>query len=164
MLVGMAVDAQDPGNVRRYLTFEIDDRSAEIVQRLMTGGADLGFARIEQDRGFEDETVADHPDARPRAKDLAQAAEEIGAIARQFLHLLRQRGVQPGAEIGDLGLRVLARRLGSRERVLDRRQLAAQRRYLLLENIDLRECPRRNILLRFERQRRRRSLAAGLLG
>ena len=84
-------------------------------------------------------------------EDLPQAAEEVGAIARQLLHLLRQRDVEPLAEIGDLGLRFAVGGLRGVERVLDRGQLLAQRGDLLVEDVDLRERARGDLLLRVER-------------
>ena len=63
-----------------------------------------GLTGIEKDFGLEDETVADDADIRPFAEDGAQSSEEVGAIARQFLHALSERGVEPLAEIGDAGL------------------------------------------------------------
>ena len=86
------------------------------------------LAEFEQHRGFEHEAVADDADVGPRAENLAQAAEEVGAVARELLHLLRQRDVEPLAEIGDLGLRFAVGGLRGVERLLDRRELLAQAR------------------------------------
>ncbi len=55
----------------------------------------------------------------------AQASEEFGAVARQLLHTLGERDVQPLAEIGDLGLVLLVALLGGIECLLDCRELAA---------------------------------------
>ena len=71
------------------------------------------------------------------AEDLAQPAEEVGAVAVELLHALRQRDVEALAEIGDLVLALLVARFGGVERVLQRGDLPAQRRDLLVEQLDL---------------------------
>jgi hypothetical protein len=50
---------------------------------------------------LQHEAVADHADIRAVAENFAQPAEEVGAVARQLLHALRQRHVQPLAELGE---------------------------------------------------------------
>ena len=160
----MAVDAQDPGNIGRDFALEVEHRGGERVERLAPGGADVGLADIEQHRGFEDEAVADDMDVGARAEDLAQAAEEVGAVAREFLHLLRQRDIEARAEIGDLRLRLLAGGFGGGERVLDRGELAAQRGDLLVEHVDLGERARGNVLLRVQRRTGRRHLVVDAVG
>ena len=70
-------------------------------------GFSSGLAGGKQHFRLEHEAVADDAHVLAVAEDLAQAAEEIGAVARQLLHPLRQRHVEPGAEIGDAGLAVL---------------------------------------------------------
>ena len=74
---------------------------------------------------FEHEPVADHLDVGPRAEDLPQPPEEVGAVAVELLHLLRERDIEPLAEIGDLRLRFPVRGLRRRERILDRGELLA---------------------------------------
>ncbi len=66
-------------------------------------------ARREQHFRLEDEAVADDADVLAVGQDLAQAAEEVGAVAVQLLHALRQRHVQAAAEIGDLGVGLAVR-------------------------------------------------------
>jgi len=58
--------------------------------------------------------------------------------------------LKPLAEIGDLVLRLLVLLLGGVERHLDGGQLAAQRRDLLVEDLDLRQRPGGDFLLAFE--------------
>ena len=86
----------------------------------------------EQHFRLEDEAVADDADARPVAEDLAQAAEEIGAVTGELLHLLRESDIEARAEIGDFRLRFDVRFLRGVERLLDGGELAAQRRDLLI--------------------------------
>ena len=87
----------------------------------------------------------------PVAENGAQPAEEFRAVARQFLHPLRQRDVQPLAEIGDLALRFLVALLGGVERFFQRGKLAAQRADLLVQHLDLRQRPRRHLLFGIQR-------------
>ena len=68
----------------------------------------------------------------------AQAAEEVGAVARELLHPLGERDVEPAAEIGDPGLALLVAALGGVERLLERGELAAHGGDLLVEDLDLR--------------------------
>ncbi len=77
----------------------------------------------------------------PVGQDFAQPPEEVGAVAVEFLHPLRQRHVEPLAEVGDLGLALAVAVLGSVERILQRADLPAQRRDLLVEQFDLRQRP-----------------------
>src|SRR5207248_1334684 len=123
-----------------YLLVELEQRAGECIE---LGAAlwlvESGLAGVEEYLGLEHEAVADDTDIGPVAEDGAQPAEEVGAIARQLLYALRQRHVQPLAEIGDAGLRLLVLLLRRVERLLERRELAAQRRDLLIEHLDLRQ-------------------------
>ena len=87
-----------------------------------------GLAGIEQHFRLEHEAVADDANVGAVAENFAQPAEEVGAIARQFLHPLRQRDVEPLAEIGDARLRFPVALLRRVERVFERGKLTAQRR------------------------------------
>ena len=107
-------------------------------------------AGIEEHLGLEHEAVADDADIRAVAEDFAQLAEEVRAVARQFLHALRQRDVEPLAEIGDAQLRCLFLFLGGAERLFERRDLPAQRADLLIEDFDLRDRARGRLLLDVE--------------
>ena len=78
-------------------------------------------------------------------------AEEFRTVARQFLHPLRQRDVQPLAEIGDAALRFLVALFRGIERFLKRRELAAQRADLLVQHLDLRQRARRHLLFGIQR-------------
>ena len=82
----------------------------------------------EQHFGLEHEAIANHLDFLTLAQDFAQAAEEFGAIARQFLHLLRQGRVEALAEIGDLGLGFGILGFGSLKGFIEGGKLAARHR------------------------------------
>ena len=99
---------------------------------------------------LEDEAVADHPDVGTVAENLAEPAEEVGAIARQLLDALGERHVEPAPEIGDLGLALLVAILGGLDRGLERRDLAPERRDLLVEQLDLGERLLADLLLGVE--------------
>ena len=136
--VGVAVDAQHPGDVGRNLLVEVDERRRRCGRaRRDASGRIVAWPALEQHLGLEHEAVADDADVGPVAEDLAQPPEEIRAVAGELLHPLRQRDVEPAAEVGDLGLAIPCRALGGRERLLDRGELAAQRRDLLVEQLDL---------------------------
>ena len=95
-------------------------RSSSAVANLVELGAALGpqhgRAAVEEHFRLEDEAVADDADVGTVAENFAQLAEEIRAVARQFLHPLRQRDVQALAEIGDVQLRFFFLLLGDVER------------------------------------------------
>ena len=84
------------------------------------------------------EAVADNADVLAIAQQLAQAAEEIGAVALQSpapggpAPTLRRA---PDRRCVRLALLVLG--LGRVECLLERRHLAAQRQQLLVEQVDL---------------------------
>ena len=110
-LVGVAVDAQHPGMSPGISLVEVDQRGGELVELRLPGRVDAGLAGIEEHLRLEHEAVADDADVGPVAEHLPQAAEELGAVARQLLHLLRERHVEPRAEIGDARLRFPVARL-----------------------------------------------------
>ncbi len=91
----------------------------------------------EQHFRLEDEAVADDADVLAVGEDFAQAPEEVGPVAVELLHALRQRDVQAAAEIGDLGVGVAVRGFGDVERILERSDLLAQCGDLLVEEFDL---------------------------
>ena len=95
--------------------------------------SEVGIPRREQHLRLEDEAVANDPDIRPIAQDLAQPPEELRAIARELLHLARERCVEALAEIGDLHLLVLGLLLGDIQRGREPRELLAKRRDLLVQ-------------------------------
>ena len=129
-------------------------RSSSALGELVELGAAFGpqrrLAGIEEHFRLEHEAIADDADVRPVAEDVAQLAEEVRAVARQFLHALRQRDVQALAEVGDVKLRVLFLLLGGAERVFERGDLAAQRADLLIEDFDLRDGARGRLLLEID--------------
>ena len=139
----MAVDPQHPGDLARDLLVELDQRGGELVEFGAAFRQQQRLAGVEEHFGLEHEAVADDADVRPVAEDGAQAAEEFRAVARQFLHALRQRDVEPLAEIGDAALRFLVALLGGIERLFERGELAAQRADLLVQHLDLRQRARR---------------------
>src|SRR6266480_1806814 len=147
----MAVDPQHPGDFRRDLLVEINQRGGEFFQLRAAFRQQQRLTGVEKYFRLEYETVADDPDVRTIAEDGTQAAEEFRAIARQFLHPLRQRDVEPLAEIGDAALRFLVALFGRVERFLERSQLTAQRADLLVQHLDLRQRARGHAFLGFER-------------
>ena len=105
--------------------------SASLASSSRPRGLDDVRAAGEQHLGLEHEPVADDPHVRAVAQGLAQLAEELRAVLRQLLDLARQRDVEPLAEIGDgVALRVDLRLLEV-ERLVQGRELLAQRRDLL---------------------------------
>src|SRR5439155_2516592 len=83
------------------------------------------------------EAIADNADVGPIADDLTQTAEELGAIARQLLHLGGQRQVKPASQLDDLALLVLDLGFGNIESGGDLGELLAQRGKLRAELLDL---------------------------
>src|SRR5258707_11398653 len=146
----MPVDAEHPGDFGRYLTFEIEQRDRELFEFAAALGVEDRGAGVEEHLGLEHEAVADDPDVGPCPQNLPQLAKKVGAIARQFLYPLGQRYIEPLAEVGDAGLGLLVAFFRRVERLLDRRQLAAQRRDLLIEDFDLGQRPRTDVFLGVE--------------
>ena len=145
----MAVDPQHPVDFRRNLLFEIEQRGRELVELGAAFGTQNGLAGIEEHLRLEDKAVADDADVRTIAENVAQPAEEIRAVARQFLNALRQRDVQALAEVGDVQLRVFFLLLGDVERALRARRSGGATRDLLVENFDLRDGARGRRLLEY---------------
>ena len=116
----MAVDAQHPGDVGGNLPVEFDQHGRELVELGAAFGLEHRLAGIEEHFRLEHEAVADDADVRPLAEDRAQPPEKVRAVARQFLHALRQRDIEPLAEIGDAALRFAVALLGGVERVFQR--------------------------------------------
>src|SRR5688572_29379714 len=106
----MAVDAQHPFDLGRDLLLKRAERFRQLVELLKTRRRDRRRADIEEDLRREDEAVALDADVGTVGENFAQAPEEVRAIARQFLHALRQSDVQTRTEIGDLGLAFTAAR------------------------------------------------------
>ena len=94
-------------------------------------------ARREQHLGFEHEAVADDADVLAVLQELAQAAEEVRAIALQLLHLPGQRRVEARAQILDARLALGVLLLGGLQRLVQGGDLPAQRQQLLVEQVDL---------------------------
>src|SRR5262245_19787391 len=149
--VGMPIDAQHPGDLARYLLFELEQRAREAVELGPAFGlVERGLAGVEEHLRLEHEAIADDADVGPIAENGAQPSEEVGTVPRQLLHALGQSHVQPLPEIGDAALRVLVLLLAGVQRRFERGELAAQRRDLLIEHLDLGQRPRGEPLLRVE--------------
>ncbi len=133
----MAVDPEDPIELGGNLARELQECARQPRQLGLALFAQLGRSGFEQHLGLEHEAVADDADVRVLAEDLAQAAEELGAVARQFLHLAGERDVEAPAEVGDLDLLLLVLRIGGVENFVQPRQLLAQGRDLPVQEIDL---------------------------
>src|SRR5205085_12014643 len=129
---------------------QFDQRPRELVELGAAARLDDSRSGIEAHLGLEHETIADDPDVGAIAEDRAQPAEEFRAEARQFLHALRQREIEPLPEIGNARLRFPVLALGGFERALERGELAAQRGDLLAQQLDLRHRTRGEALLRIE--------------
>ena len=161
----MAVDAQHPVDLWWDFLLQFDDGVGQLLHLYLAGVVDDVGARREQHFGLEHEAVADNADVLPVGQDLAQPAEEIGAVAVQFLHTLGQRDVQAAAEIGDLGVGVAVALLGDVERVLERADLLAQRGDLLVEDLHLAQGLLADLALVVEFARKRgRALVGGVAG
>ncbi len=114
--------------------------------------AQFGRTGGEQDLRLENEAVADDADAGLIAEHLAQFAEELGAVARQFLDLARQRRVQPVAERNDLRLLLRVLLLRRVQRGIEPRDLLAQHRRLLVQQRQLGAGAFREVALFYERR------------
>src|SRR5262249_6130618 len=121
--VGMSVDTEHPRDFGRYLLFEIEEGDRELVEFAAALGVEDRRAGVEEQLGLEYEAVAHHPDIGACPENLAKLAKKVGAIARQFLHPLRQGYIEPLAEVGDLALGLLVALFRGVERLLERRQL-----------------------------------------
>ena len=109
LLVGVAIDSQDPLDVRRDLRGDILDGDGKRSDPVHPSRRQVGAADGKQHLALEHEPVADDLDSRPIRQHIAQLAEELAAIALEFLHLRGQRDVQLLPEIVDL--RILRLRL-----------------------------------------------------
>ncbi len=134
----MAIDAQDPVDLRRDFLCEIKQRGCELRHFRLPFRIEFIAAGREEHFGLEDKSVADDADVFTIGQNFAQPPEEVGPIAVQFLHPLRQRDIEAAAEIGDLDLRRGILGFRSLQRGFDRGNLRPQRRNLLVEQLDLR--------------------------
>src|SRR5690349_3460941 len=122
----MAVDTQDPGDIRRYLLVEIGQRRGELVEFSTALRQKCRQSGVEKDFRLKHEAIADHADIRPVAENSPEFSEELRPVTREFLYPLRQSDVQPLTEIGDLALRFLVALLRSIESFFKGRKLTAQ--------------------------------------
>ena len=125
--IGVAVDAQNPVHVGGNCPRDINESPGKLGQLALAGLLPGRRAGGEQHFRLENESVADDSDVGTGADRLAQPAEELGAVARQFLHLAGQGGVEPAAEVGDLELLLAPAGLGGVEGGGEARQFGAQR-------------------------------------
>src|ERR1700738_4858568 len=161
-MVGMPVHAQYPVDVRRDLGRDLLQRSDHRRKLLLRIIAELGASRREQHLRLEHEAVADNPDIRAIAEDLAQSAEELRTIAGELLDFVDERQIKPLAELDNLPLLVLDLGFGGIESSRDARELIAQRSDLGSQLVDPGERSPADFLLRAQRLLRSRSTAAEL--
>ena len=149
--VGVAVDAQHPGDLLRESCWSSSISAAAI---LSSSARPSGLSTAwPVSKNTSDWNTKRSPTTRisGRLPRMARSrAEEVGAVARQLLHALGQRDVEPLAEIGDARLRILVALLRDVERRFERAELAPQRGDLLVEHLDLRQRPQRDLLLGVE--------------
>ncbi len=74
-------DPQDPVDLRRDFLLQFDDRAGKLAHLVLSGAVLITSDRRKQNLGLEDEAVADDADVLAIRKDLAQASEEVRAIA-----------------------------------------------------------------------------------
>ena len=112
----------------RNLAIKIEQcGSAELVefpgltfrqQHILTG--------VEKYLGLEHEAIAGQcANVGPIAKNRSQPPKESGAVARQPCNALRERNIQPLAEISDMRLRFLIALFRGIECILERGELPA---------------------------------------
>ena len=147
----MAVDLQHPGQVGGHGGGDLLERAGELVELLAAGVADRVGGAVEQHLAGEHEAVADNLHVVALAQHLAQAAEEFGAVARQFAGARGQRQVELLAEFVELQILVADRGLGGAEGVVEFVELGAQRGELAVEQLHLRNRALRQFGLFLER-------------
>jgi hypothetical protein len=99
-------------------------------------GDKCSFTLAEQHFRLEHETVAHHANVFPVGQDTPQPAKEFRAELVELLYPLRQRHVQPAAQIGNLRAAFGVLPLGCIQRIVQHADLAAQRGDLLVEQLD----------------------------
>ena len=125
--VGVAVDPHDPRDVGRNLLLELHERAGDAVELAAPPASAIAWPA---GNSTSDWKTKRSPTMRMSAvaEDLAQAAEEVGAVARQLLHPLGERDVEPAAEIGDAAWLSLSRdseALSASSRAASWRRMAA---------------------------------------
>src|SRR5271170_5501832 len=106
-MVGMPVHAQYPIDVQRDLVRDLLQRSDHRRELLLRIISEVGASRRKQHLRLEHKTVADYPDIRAIAEDLAQSAEELVTIAGELLDFVDERQIEALAKLDDLPLLVL---------------------------------------------------------
>src|SRR5262245_65520691 len=97
----MAIDAQHPRDLARYLLFELKQRAREPVELGPAFGlVERGLAGVEEHLRLEHEAIADDADVGPIAENGAQPSAEVGTVAPKLLHAVGQRHRAPPAENG----------------------------------------------------------------
>src|SRR5262245_2973479 len=160
----MAVDAQNPGKVRRYFLFQLNQCHGHLIKFNDALGLEIGPAGVEEYLGLKNETVSHHADVGTVAENFPKLAEEIRAIPLQFINALGQRKIKPLTKLGDAALRLLVLLFGRVQCLLEGGELTAQCCNLLVENLDLGERPRRDFFLAFDLTRQLRSPALSRCG
>ena len=146
----------DPVDVRRDLPLEFDEGRGDAVELAAGLAPQRRLAAWKKHLRLEDEAVADDAHVLPVAEDLAQAPEEVGAVAGELLHrcasatLRRLPRSAMRAWLSGRGSR-------SRERLLEGRELPAHGGDLLVQDLDLIERAARRLPFGVER----RSSSAG---
>src|SRR5262245_27705980 len=146
----MAVDAQNPGKIRRYLFLQLEQGNGHVVEFSTALRLEVGSPGVEEHFRLQHKAVADHAYVRTVAENFTKLAEEIRAVPFQLVHPLCQSQIEPLTEFGDAGLRLLILFFRGVERLFNCSELAAQSRYLLVEYFHLRQRTGRNFLLTFE--------------
>src|SRR5271170_565313 len=126
-MVGMPVHAQYPIDVQRDLVRDLLQRSDHRCELFLRIISEVGASWRKQHLRLEHEAVADYPDIRAIAEDLAQSAEKLGTIAGELLDFVDERQIEPLAKFDDLPLLVLDLGFGDIEGCRNARELVAQR-------------------------------------
>ena len=109
----MAVNAQHPGKIGGDLFFQLEQGVGDLVELGPAFRLEIRLAGIEEDLGLQDETVPDDTDVGAIAEDFTQLAEEIRAVALEFVDALGQCEVEPLAQFGDAALGILVLLFGA---------------------------------------------------
>src|SRR5476649_1984214 len=106
----MAIDSQHPRDLAGNLLVEFGKRARDLIKLAAAFRFEHGLAGVEEHFRLEHEPIPDNTDIRAIAENGAEASKEIRAVSREFLHALRQRQIEPRAQIEDARLRFLVAR------------------------------------------------------
>ena len=146
----MPLDLKDPVDLVRYACGDLLQRRRQFPELAAAVVPQFCGARVEQQLGLEHEAVADDADVRVVAQHLAQLPEKFRAVPLQLVDPLRQQGVEPLAQVGELHLLLPVLLLRGVQRLPDQRQLLPQGRDLLVQQRHLRPGGRGELSLRLE--------------